>query len=323
MEVSTSIYDFDRNHPAVMQDTKERPFWYLTFNEILTIICAASIPIALGIYTGVTSGQQQQQAEQRRLFDFNQAEELRQQTLYDKFLNDMYMLHKDGHLEEEVNPWVFANAYHRVAHRQWDAQRKADALQFLVERGLIGSNKLSRTRATKQTNDTIRLNELNFDDVYLTSQTNSLNLLDLRHVSFDQVSMVKTRFKFVNLDETSFNWARLNDARFDDSSLVYATFDSTELHRTYFGHSNLNGTRFLNTNMTTSILTPYQIQQAIFINTTLPNGTFVQPTTIMPDSTFTQTTTIITTPSTQPTTTKMTGEIFKLNSFIQYKDIYL
>jgi hypothetical protein len=148
-----------------MTQTKKRAFCHLTFNEILTILCAAAIPIALGIYTGISTEQQRRQANETRQFDLQQAAELRQQVLYDKFLTDMYNLDKDGHLDDEKTPWVFANAYHRAAHRQWDAIRKADVLQFLKERQLIGKTGWTRKRSIMPSNDTIRLNELNFDNV--------------------------------------------------------------------------------------------------------------------------------------------------------------
>jgi hypothetical protein len=128
------IHYSSANHQAMLTKTKRYTFCRLTLNEILSIICAASIPIALGIYTGITTGQEREAAEQRREFDLKEATELRQQTLYDKFLNDIYMLDKDGHLNDDQNPWAFANAYHRSAHRQWDTVRKADVVQFLKEK---------------------------------------------------------------------------------------------------------------------------------------------------------------------------------------------
>jgi uncharacterized protein YjbI with pentapeptide repeats len=63
--------------------------------------------------------------------------------------------------------------------------------------------------------------------------------------------------------------------------LAYASFDKTELEQTDFGNSDLTGTQFFNVNLTTTILTPEQIQQAIFVNATLPNSTFIGQTTII------------------------------------------
>jgi len=43
--------------------TKSRTFWNITFNEILTVLCAAAVPIALGIYTAITYQQEQEQEQ--------------------------------------------------------------------------------------------------------------------------------------------------------------------------------------------------------------------------------------------------------------------
>jgi uncharacterized protein YjbI with pentapeptide repeats len=301
MDTSTSTGCDDIKDQATKTNTKKDAFWYLTLFEILTILCAAAIPIALGIYAGLTSEQQQKEAEETRQFDLKQAAELRQQSLYDKFLNDMYNLDKDGQLADEKNPWVFANAYFRVAHRQCDAIRRADILQFLQEKQLIGKAISTKTRSAQQSDNIIRLNELNFDNIHLISQTGSLNQLNLAKVSFDQVSMINAKFSYVNLDNTTFNHARLNHVKFDDSSLVDAIFDSTKLQQADFGNSNLTRTRFLNVDLSTAKLTKNQLQQAIFYNTILPNGTLINSTTTT-------------------TTTTTTGEIFSQSNT---KRIYL
>jgi uncharacterized protein YjbI with pentapeptide repeats len=123
------------------------------------------------------------------------------------------------------------------------------------------------------------LNKLNFDNIYLTSQTGSLNQLDLKYILFDEVSMINSIFLLVDLDEATFNRARLNHVKFVDSSLAYAIFDRTELQEADFGKSNLTQTQFLNVDLFTAKLTQEQLDQAIFSNTRLPNGTLTQSTT--------------------------------------------
>ncbi|CAF4207303.1 unnamed protein product, partial [Rotaria sordida] len=71
--------------------------------------------------------------------------------------------------------WAFANARFRAAHRQWDAIRKADILQFLKENQLIGRKPSIKNRAVKKVDNIIHLNDLNFDNISLTSPTGSLN----------------------------------------------------------------------------------------------------------------------------------------------------
>ncbi|CAF0757013.1 unnamed protein product [Adineta steineri] len=192
-----------------MVDLNKRAFWHFTFKDILTILCSATIPIALAIYTAIGSQQQKKEAERTRQFDLEQSRELRQQTLYDEFINNIFKLDNYGYLKEKKNPWAFANAYYRAAHRQWDTIRKADVLQFLKEKQLIGRNNCSNGCRTTKLDDIIRLNELNFNNVNLASETGVLNKLNLQCVSFDQVSMSNGEFSFVNLNGVSFDEARL------------------------------------------------------------------------------------------------------------------
>ncbi|CAF4337390.1 unnamed protein product, partial [Adineta steineri] len=186
-----------------MINFNKRSFWQFTLKDILSIISSVAIPIALAIYTAIGSQQQKQQAEKKQKFDFEQSTQLRQQTLYDEFLNDIYNLDKDGYLNDTKNPWAFANAYYRAAHRQWDTVRKGDVLQFFKEKQLIGRNNCTNGCRTTNLDDIIRLNELNFDNVHLTSETGVLNKLNLQCISFDQVSMSNAEFSFVSLNGVS------------------------------------------------------------------------------------------------------------------------
>ncbi|CAF4012557.1 unnamed protein product [Rotaria sordida] len=259
--------------PAPKTKTKKTKFCHITLNEILTLLCAALLPIALGVYTAITTAQEEKVADERRQFDLEQAAEYRQQAIYDKFLDDIFKLEKGGYFNEEKNPWAFANARFRAAHRQWDAIRKADTLQFLKENQLIGRTLGIKNRAVNKVDDIIRLNDLNFDNISLTSPTGSLNQLNLEYVVFDQVSMINARFSFVNLRETSFSYSRLNNVKFSDSSLAYASFNSTELDGTDFGNTNMIGVKFSNIDLCTTTLTEIQLQQIVFTNSILPNST--------------------------------------------------
>ncbi|CAF0811520.1 unnamed protein product [Adineta steineri] len=225
------------------------------------ILCSA-IPIALAIYTAIGSQQQKQQAERTRQFDLEQSRESRQQTLYDEFINNIFKLDSYGYLKERKNPWAFANAYYRAAHRQWDTIRKAHVLQFLKEKQLIGRNNCSNGCRTTKLDDIIRLNELNFDNVHLASETGVLNKLNLQCISFDQVSMSNAVFSFASLNGVSFDGGRLDNVKFDGSSLLCASFNGT----------NLTGAHFSNSDMTGAKITEDQIKHAYFYNVIMPNG---------------------------------------------------
>ena len=251
---------------------KDRPFFYLTLKDVLTIICAAAIPIALAIYTTINSRDAQKQAEEARKFDLNQSYHARQHLLYDQFLDNIYQLDKDGHLENNKTPWAFANAYYRAAHRQWDPIRKSDILQFLKEKELIGRSNCTDECGKKPLEDIIRLIDLNFDYIQLVSQTGRYNSIKLDCVSFEELSMNNALFSSVNLNGAYFSGGQLNNVKFEGSSLTCATFENVDMRGVDFGTSNMQDLQFRNADLTGAKLNDDQLKQARFYNTTLPNG---------------------------------------------------
>jgi hypothetical protein len=134
---------------GVTNSTEKSRCCKLTLKECLTLLIGTTIPVVIGIYTAVSNTQMQKSAKfavdeqeriasERRVFDLKQAGELYQQQLYKIFLDDIYTLHKDGELNNSANPWAFANARYRAGHRLWDTNIKAQVLQFLKEKQLIG-----------------------------------------------------------------------------------------------------------------------------------------------------------------------------------------
>ena len=114
--------------------TKRHTFWQSSLYDTLTILCAAVIPVSVGIYTAITDQQEQEQNDQIQQFDFNQKTETRRDTVYDEFLLNIHTMDKDGQLNDTTNLWAFANAYYRAAHRQLDSGRRANLVQFLKEK---------------------------------------------------------------------------------------------------------------------------------------------------------------------------------------------
>ncbi|CAF1465847.1 unnamed protein product [Adineta ricciae] len=290
---------------------KRRSFWYLSLNDILTILCAIAVPIALGIYTAITYQQEQEQIDRAQEFNLQQATELRRDSVYDQLLSNMYRLDKDGYLNDSQDPWAFANAYYRTAHRQLDPTRKADLLQFLKEKKLVGrSNCTAQCLGLKIVPDIIRLEELNFDYVKLISQTGSLNQLKLDCVVFNHVSLIGAIFLYSNLNGASFDHGRLNNAKFYDVSLKCATFDGVDLHGTDFGNADLTGAHFANVDLSTAKLTKQQLKQASFYNTIMPDGTksgITTSTTSTSSSTTSTSTTSTTSTSSSTTSTSTTS----------------
>lgn len=256
-----------------MEQKRTRSFWDFSCNDILGILCAAAVPIALGIYTAFTYQQEQENARRTQELKVKQAIEARQAVIFDLFLDNIFKLEINGYLSEKHGPWwAFANAYYRAAHRQLDHARKADVLQFLKEKELIGRRNCTTGCGQKIKQDIIRLNELDFDKVHFRSDTGTLNQLNLGCVSFDETSMSNAMFPNANLNGVSFDYGRLSYVNFGSSSLVCASFNGTDLQGVDFGNANLTNAIFWNVDLSSAIITDEQIQQAYFWNVIMPNG---------------------------------------------------
>jgi uncharacterized protein YjbI with pentapeptide repeats len=256
-------------------------FWSgITLYELLTLLCAAAVPIALGIYTGVSNIQQSKEADQKRESDLQLAAQLRQQSVYDQFINDFYKFHRYGELNESANPWAFANARYWTAHEQLTVHLKLQALIFFKNRQLIGRYCRIRNETVIKLRDIIELKGLNFDGVHFKSPTNGLIRLNMTCVQFDQISLVGASFESTTLDGASFYGSDLSGVTFADVSLVGAIFDGTLLAGANFGNANLTGAIFVNVDLSYTTLTSQQLQQAQFLYSKLPNGTDSRTTTV-------------------------------------------
>lgn len=261
----------------IKNQTEKSRFCKLTLKECFALVIGTAIPVAIGIYTAVTNEQIEKSAKlaaaEQRAFDLKQAAAVYQQKLYKDFVDAVYILHKDGELNDSVDPWVFANARYRAVNHEFDVIRKADVLQFLKEKKMIGRRACLNGCEPKNVEDIIRLNGLNFDNLNLSSETDNLYQLNFSCIQFDQVSMRNVKFSHVNLNGVTFTDSRLGGVQFEDSSLNCSSFNNTELIGVDFGKSTLNGARFNNANLFKAKLTPNQIEQAHFGNVKMPNGT--------------------------------------------------
>ncbi|UJR18899.1 hypothetical protein I4U23_022027 [Adineta vaga] len=162
-------------------------YFILTFNQLLSFLCAAAVPLAICAYTTVDSQQKSKEAEANRHFDLQVVEKLH------------------GPLNKSEKPWVFANAHYWSANRQWNPEMKVESLDFLKQKGLIGRQCWNNDNHTQKLDDIIQLNGLNFDYIHMKSQTNGLLSLNMTCGHFDQVSLVESSFHSVNLDGATFD----------------------------------------------------------------------------------------------------------------------
>lgn len=235
---------------------KRRRFFQLNFKDVMGMILSTILPIAIGIHTVIVT---RQQAE------FNH--ELRQQNVYDQFLENMYKLHTTDELNTSAGPWAFANAFYRSAHRQWDLLRKQQSLLFLKEKELIGR----RGPNGECLSDIIRLRRLNFDGIRLESSGKNLFKIDLTCVQFDEVSFDNAILTGVDLEKASFNNSRFNGVVFENTSLVEVFFNHTQLSNTDLTTTDISGSVFIGIDLSETKITKDQIDRAEFQDVKMPD----------------------------------------------------
>ena len=276
----------------IQSNSVKSRYCYVTLKDLLSILVGITIPVAIGIYGTITNAQveesaritaieQQRIATERREFEIQRATDLHQQQLYKNFLDSMYLLHKDGELNDSANPWAFANALYRTVHREFDNFRKQQALIFLKEKQMIGRRRCVTGCEEKDVEDIIRLNGISFDNLNLNSETHGLNKLNLSCIQFDGISMINATFSQVNVDGATFSNSRLNGAKFHDVTFNCTRFENTDMNGVDFSGSDLSGVVFIKTNLSTANLTKAQIEQARFDNVTMSNRTTI-PTKTTP-----------------------------------------
>ena len=231
-----------------LQPVKPR-YCHLTLKDLLSILIEITIPVAIGVYGAVTNDQVQKSARlvadkqeritaERRVFDTKRATNLHQQQLYKDFLDAIYLLHKDGELNDSINPWAFANARYCAVHREFDGVRKVQALLFLEEKQLIGRRTCITGCEARDVEDVIRLNGMSFDNLNLVSETEGLNALNLSCIQFDGILMINASFSQANLNGVTFIDSRLNGAKFKEISFYCTRFENTGVDGVDFGSSN-------------------------------------------------------------------------------------
>ena len=261
-----------------------------TVREAIKLLMEIALPIAIGVYTVVTSDQMGKSAdvaatEQHRIalarqdYDLERSTKAYQQQLFKDFLDTMYLFHKDGELGNGSSPWAFANARYRAVHSEFDADRKGQALLFFKEKQLIGRQACKSDCKTEDVKDIIRLDGLSFDRVNLNSETGTLSSLNLGCIQFDRISMVNASFANVDLNGAHFSNARLSGAKFEGISVKCARFDNTAMDGVDFGESDLSGAVFTNSDLSTTKFTATQLRQAQFVNVIMANGSTVTSAT--------------------------------------------
>jgi uncharacterized protein YjbI with pentapeptide repeats len=216
------------------------------------MLLSALLPLILGIFTVIYTMQQNNIAKQNREQDLaiataireqdqSQADELRIQTIYDTFINDISarLLDKNFNASNE-KLLVHIRAKTLDSLRQVDTERKRNIIIFLYEIFL-----LHRHRQPEIDISEADLRDVKFIDG--SSFSCAFKWLALRNVLANNIS-----FYMCNSNEAVFDGSMMNYSQFIGSYIVRASFVSAHLMGAVFSKSNFRYANFTNADLSYS-----------------------------------------------------------------------
>ncbi|CAF3014548.1 unnamed protein product [Rotaria socialis] len=262
----------------------------------LKLLLSALIPLMIGIFTVVTTIQQQKMSSLQREQDKNDALLLREQsdnqtahrhkeTIYATYLDDVTKLLMSNN---ETKRLVYIRAKTLIILQQLDSERRKDVLLFLYESELIYHHPLTTITTLLKVNNA-DFNGIHFErtekvectfkflylhHVYLSNASFIGCYIDYSNFShslmyntgFSKALLFRTSFRFASLDRANFNQAKLFLTDFSGASLVGCNFRDA-----YWTNQSVTLT---SANLTGAILSNQQLQRSILTNALLPNGTW-------------------------------------------------
>ncbi|CAF4630146.1 unnamed protein product [Rotaria socialis] len=249
-------------------------------------------PLIFGIFTVVFTLKQDSIARINREHDQSLANELRKQTVYDTYIDDIsrLLLRRDFNRSDSSYLKIIRTKTLSTL-RQLEIERKREIILFLYENELIQNNKCPIEELVALDNGdligiefkhsmTFRCELVN---LYLASILVSniiFNDCQLRNADFNGASMVQATFNDSIMSSGNFMNSDLTGASFNENNMRNIKFAGATLTRARICNSILEQVDFTNADLIESnanidqLMIPIGEKANIFINTRFPNGSF-------------------------------------------------
>lgn len=262
----------------------------------LKLFLSASIPLMIGIFTLVTTLQQQKLSTLQREQDKTDARLLREQSeqhtarlqkdnIYSTYLDEVTKLLMSSN---ETKRLVYIRAKTLVSLQKLNADRRKNVLLFLYESELIYHN------PQKPMTSLLKVDSADFNGVSFEGTDESIcsfKFLYLTHAYLSNASFIscyidysnfsstimhntvffksllfRTSFKFALLDKADFSSAKFYQTNFSGASLVGCNFTDA--------HWVNQAVDFTSANLTGAIISNKLLERSTLKNALLPNGTW-------------------------------------------------
>ncbi len=263
--------------------------------EWIKLCLSASIPLMIGIFTVVTTIQQQKLSTQQREQDKQdafllrqhserQADNLRKESVLNTYIDDVSNLLM---LENRTRSLLHIRMKTLTSLRLLDSERKNHLFLFLYE------NQLIQKDSQQPISSLLKVDGTDFSGIYFQgtkdrqcsftglhlygahlSNSSFINC-QLWSANFSKSIMYNTMFYYTDLRSSLFNLSSLNKANFSGTSMTGVKFIGASLIE-----CDLSGARwapyidFTNANLTGSIISNEQLRNSRLNYSVLPDGTW-------------------------------------------------
>ncbi|CAF1659456.1 unnamed protein product [Rotaria magnacalcarata] len=294
-----SSFDFKRENSIVSSSVAQTSSDVVTRKKSKPIKCMnifklalAALPtIVFGVFTIVSTLQQDAAARAARDQGQRQADETNRRILFKEYMDDMRDLLLNENFEQNINKSLLQIRVQTLTVlRNLDPIRKRDVFLFLYESRLIRHDITPRIdirgadfSGIKLVQSSTQVCDLPF--LYLPGVIAENAIFDgctLTFAVFESASMVGSKFLLNDIALTNFQNTNLNKATFRDNQMYEAKFTGADISQSFIGDGVYQNVDFTNVDLYQSVIgnsllnpPPFiGLKPVILLNTRLPDGTF-------------------------------------------------
>jgi uncharacterized protein YjbI with pentapeptide repeats len=249
--------------------------------EKIKLLISLALPLAVGIFTLVTTLQSRQFARQERAQDKEQAEDEQREAVFVTYINDIarYRDRNIVDLNNNLDKLLYIRTKTLTALRKLDDERKKHVLLFLKESSLLSNEKQSLWFGADFNRIKLDGEECRFSNV--TFWGVQFQYVSLTNCIFLNVTFLESNFNRAILTRSSFFSSRFISCRMEHVNFQDGIIYSTHLNGSTLSYANfqrtiLDTSKFFNVNLTGAAFSTISQDHPFIWNSLLPNGTFSQ-----------------------------------------------
>lgn len=254
---------------------------HLTKFQLIKLISSCALPLAVAIFTLVTTLQNRQIAKQNRDQDLVEVEDDQRQRFFVSYINDISRFRDKNilNLTHNYNKLLYIRTKTLTTLRKLDNERKKYVLLFLKESSLLHEDEQSLLVGANFNGIDLSYNDCIFKNVTFSG-------VYFQEVSFEHCLFENVIFRNVNFHKatltnsifylTYFISCQMDYVNFYESIISESDFNSTSLSYTNFNQVKIDYVKFNDVNLTKAIFfdNSSQKQYSIIRNSLLPDQTF-------------------------------------------------